>query len=89
MTSSDGLVVTTDAADYDQTSGMIRVPGQVQFSRPRLKGSGLGATYDQEREVLWLLKDARISIAADAEGQGAAEGTAATLDSRDRDHYVR
>lgn len=89
MTTSDGLVVTTDAADFDQANGMIRVPGQVQFSRQRLKGNGLGATYDQGRDVLWLLKDARISIAADSEGQGAAEGTADSAGFARSEHYVR
>jgi lipopolysaccharide export system protein LptA len=89
MTTSDGLVITTDAADFDQASGMIRTPGQVQFSRQRLKGSGLGATYDQGREVLWLLKDARISIVADAEGQGAAEGSADSAGFARNEPYVR
>ena len=89
MTSSDNLVVTTAEATYDQTSGLIRVPGPVEFSRARLKGSGHGATYDQNREVLWLLKDARVSVIADEKGQGAAEGSAASAGFARRDHYLR
>ena len=38
MTTSDGLVVTTDAADFDQASGMIRVPGQVAVLPSALEG---------------------------------------------------
>ena len=89
MTTSDGLVVTTDAADFDQSTGVLKVPGQAQFARARMKGSGTGATYDQEREVLWLLKDAHISIAPDPEGQGAAEGTADSAGFARKEHYVR
>ena len=31
------------------------VPGPVTFTRGRMKGSGVGATYDRNRDVLWLL----------------------------------
>ncbi len=89
MEASDGLVVTAGEATYDQTSGMIKVPGDVQFSRARLKGTGVGATYDQNREVLWLLKDARVSVAADEKGQGAAEGSAVSAGFARGDHYIR
>jgi lipopolysaccharide export system protein LptA len=89
MTTSDGLVVTSDTADYDHSTGVISVPGPVQFSRARMKGRGTGATYDQEGQVLWLLKDARITIAPDAEGQGAAEGSADTAGFARAEHYVR
>ncbi len=89
MTASDGLVVTTAEATYDQRSEIISVPGEVQFSRERLKGSGIGATYDQKKEVLWLLKDARIWVAPDAQGQGAAEGSAASAGFARAEHYLR
>jgi lipopolysaccharide export system protein LptA len=89
MTASDGLVVTAGEAAYDQPTGILQVPGEVQFSRERLKGSGVGATYDEAREVLWLLKDARVSIAPDAQGQGAAEGSAATAGFARAEHYMR
>ena len=89
MSTSDGLVVTTDDATFDQPSGMLTAPGPVQFARGRMKGSGVGATYDQNRNVLWLLKDARVSVAADAQGKGAAEGSAASAGFARDEHYVR
>ncbi len=32
----------------------------MQFTKGRMTGSGLGATYDQNREVLWILAEAKI-----------------------------
>jgi LPS export ABC transporter protein LptC len=89
MTSSDGLVVTSDEATYDKRDEILKVPGPVEFSRARMKGNGIGATYDNTRNVLWLLKDARVSIAPDAQGQGAAEGSAASAGFARAEHYLR
>src|SRR3954469_14301648 len=49
LTSSDGLDVTSDRAAYDQRTAIVTIPGDVQFTRGRLSGSGLGATYDRGR----------------------------------------
>ncbi len=54
-----------------------------------MKGSGTGATYDQGRDVLWLLKDAHITMAPDPEGQGAADGSADSAGLARAEHYVR
>jgi lipopolysaccharide export system protein LptA len=89
MQTDDGLIVTTNDATFDQPSNMLTAPGPVEFSRGRMKGSGVGATYDQGRNVLWLLKDARVSVAPDAQGKGAAEGTAASAGFARAEHYVR
>src|SRR5918994_398883 len=55
LTSDDGLEVTSDRANYDQRTAVVTIPGAVQFTKGRLTGSGVGATYDQNRNVLWLL----------------------------------
>ena len=89
LTTDDGLVVTTGEASYDESSGILRVPGPVQFERGRLKGSGVGATYDRDRDVLWLLKDARVSVAPDEKGEGAAEGSASSAGYARGEHYLR
>ena len=89
LMTSDGLEVTTADATYNQRESMIRAPGAVQFARERLKGSGADATYDQGRDVLWLRKDARITIAADEKGQGAADGSAASAGFARAEHYIR
>jgi len=65
------------------------VPGPVTFTRGRMTGSGTGATYDRNRDVLWLLADARITVAPDPTGGGAMQGTAGTAGLARADHYVR
>lgn len=83
-----GLEVTSDEASYDETSGMVTVPGAVQFARGRMTGSGVGATYDRGRDVLWLLDRARIDVA----GEGASAAVHATAGSAGLarpEHYVR
>jgi lipopolysaccharide export system protein LptA len=89
MTASDGLVVTTSEATYDQPINLLKVPGAVEFTRERLKGTGVGATYDEARQVLWLLKDAHVTIAPDAKGQGAVDAHAASAGFARLEHYIR
>ena len=89
MTASDGLVVTTSEATYDQPINLLKVPGAVEFTRERLKGTGVGATYDEARQVLWLLKDAHVTIAPDAKGQGAVDARAASAGFARLEHYIR
>jgi lipopolysaccharide export system protein LptA len=89
LTASDGLVVTSDQASYDQRSGVVTIPGPVQFARERLSGSGVGATYDKNRDVLWLLDQATMKIAPDEKGSGGAEGSAKSAGLARADHYVR
>ena len=74
LTTSDGLTVDPTARTYQNGDGMVRIPGPVTFEKQRLKGQGVGATYDRSRDVLWLLKDAQINVVADPEtGDGAVE----------------
>ncbi|MGH9315148.1 MAG: hypothetical protein ACRD1S_18335 [Vicinamibacterales bacterium] len=76
MTGDDGLKVETAGASYDETASLVRAPGPVTFSRGRVSGSGVGATYDQARDVLSLLDQAKITVAPDAAAQGAMTVTA-------------
>lgn len=89
LTCNDGLVMTSNEATYDDKTGVVSVPGDVQFSRGRLTGSGKGATYDQKRDVVWLLADARIKVAPDETGGGAAEATSGSAGLARNEHYVR
>ena len=68
---SQGTEVTGDDATYDKAEGIVRIPGAVAFTRGRMKGTGVGATYDLNREVLWLLDRAHITVAADDKDRGA------------------
>lgn len=89
LAASDGLVATTDEASYDDAEGMLRAPGEVWFSRGALSGSGVGATYDRNRDVLWLQNDARITVAPDAAGTGGMAMVAGTAGLARADGYVR
>ena len=89
VSASDGLRASTDEATYDQTEGVVRAPGPVQFSRGRMRGSGVGMTYDKNRDVLWLLDKAVITIAADRQGSGATTIVAGTAGLARADHYAR
>jgi lipopolysaccharide transport protein LptA len=89
VVASDGLTVRTEHATYDGRDGFVRAPGPVQFSRGRTKGSGLGMTYDKNRDVLDVLHDAVLSIAPDSNGAGATEITSAAVEFARRDRYTR
>ena len=89
LTDSDGLVVTSEQATYDERTGIVTVPGDVQFTRARMTGSGTGATYDKGRNVMWLLDRARLSVKPDATGAGGAEATAKAIGLARTEHYVR
>ncbi len=52
FTSSDGLVLTTQQASYTSAEGIVRSPGKVEFQRGATRGSGVGMTYDQKREIV-------------------------------------
>ena len=40
----------TDEANYNSDKSMVRVPRKIDFSKGRLRGSGIGMTYDQSRD---------------------------------------
>jgi LPS export ABC transporter protein LptC len=89
LTSDDGLQVTSEQATYDERTGVVTVPGPVQFVKGRLTGSGVGATYDKTRNVLWLLDQAVLHVKADDKGTGAAEATAKGMGMARTEHFVR
>jgi LPS export ABC transporter protein LptC len=86
---SEATEVTADDATYDQQAGMLTIPGAVAFRRGRMNGTGTGATYDFNREVLWLLKNARIKVAPDDKGQGALDATSGAAGMARADHYLK
>lgn len=89
MKTSDGITLNAAEATYSESDATISVPGRVTFARGRMKGSGVGATYDQNRDVLWLLDQARVTVAADKQGGGAVDATAGSAGLARADHYLR
>ena len=55
LTTSDGLTLRTEHATYTEQEGVLRAPGPVEFSRGRMNGSGVGLTYDKNRDVMAIL----------------------------------
>jgi lipopolysaccharide transport protein LptA len=89
LTTEDGLLVTTPEAHYSDSDGIVRIPGPVEFTKGRLKGSGVGATYDSNTEVFWLLNKAHIGVAPDETGGGRLEADARTAGMARAEHYIR
>ena len=89
LRTSDDLIVTCNEGTYNDKEGMLQVPGPVTFTRGRMTGKGTGATYDRNRDVLWILADAQISVTPDEKGGGAMQGSAGTAGLARADHYVR
>ena len=89
LSGEGGMDVRTEEATYTESDGIVRMPGAVQFRKGRLSGNGVGSTYDLNREVLWLTDKATFSVQADKTGQGAMDGSAASIGLARNEHYVR
>jgi LPS export ABC transporter protein LptC/lipopolysaccharide transport protein LptA len=70
LTSSDGLTFRTSRATYIDAEGLVRAPEAVEFSRGRMRGSGLGLTYDEKRDVITILE--RVAVYVDPGREGGA-----------------
>lgn len=89
LETSDGLTMTGPEASYDAADGVVRVTGDVAFAKGRMRGQSVGATYDNVRDVLWLVEQARIDVAPDARGQGATSMHAGSAGFARADRYIR
>lgn len=89
LTTSDGILVTTDNATYHDDEQMTRIPGPVAFKKGRMTGTGVGATYDQTRDVLWLLDQAKVDVGADKKGNGAIHVTSTSAGMARLEHYMK
>jgi lipopolysaccharide export system protein LptA len=89
MTTSDGVTVRSATASYDDATKMVTIPGPVTFGKARMTGAGTGATYDQNRAVLWILKDAKVDVAPDDKGSGAIHVTSSQAGLARHEHYMK
>lgn len=55
LAASDGFALDAQSATYNQDQAIVRAPGDVAFTKGRLKGSATGMSYDTNTEVLSLL----------------------------------
>ena len=89
LTTSDGITVSAPTATYNDDEQVARIPGPVSFSKGRMTGSGIGATFDQGRNVLWLLDRAKVDVTPDKDGGGAIHVTAKTAGMARNEHYMK
>ncbi|HET7221309.1 MAG TPA: LptA/OstA family protein [Vicinamibacterales bacterium] len=89
LATETGITVTSGEATYDDSQGLLTMPGAVEFTKGRMKGTGLGATYDRNRDVLWIKEKAHIVAPPDEKGQGALEATAASAGLDRAQHYFK
>jgi len=89
LVEKDGFTARTVRASYNNTDGLVRAPGPVDFFHGRLSGSGQGMTYDKNTDTLTILDQAIVHMAPDGEGAGGAEVTAGTATFARREQIVR
>jgi lipopolysaccharide export system protein LptA len=75
----EGATLETDAATYDDRTGVVTIPGPLTFSQGRMTGEGLGATYDRTTNVLNVLDQTHVLVKPDESGAGAITATSQTL----------
>jgi lipopolysaccharide export system protein LptA len=88
LVTDDDLVVTSQQATYADSEKLVRVPGDVKFSRGRMSGSGIGFTFDEERDVMWILEKAAVDFKAEGNA-GAMSFTSGTFGYARRERYMR
>jgi lipopolysaccharide export system protein LptA len=90
LTASDGLRMSTDEATYSNGEQIVRAPHKVEFSKGAMSGSGVGMTYDQKRDVLWLLDQVDITVAPDKKtNDPGAKITCGSIGFARREKYMR
>jgi lipopolysaccharide transport protein LptA len=84
----DGLRVSADRASYLKQEGLLLAPGPAEFSRGRLTGSGVGLRYEENADVLTLLDQAVVRLAA-GDGEAGLHVTAGSAEFRRPEHLLR
>jgi LPS export ABC transporter protein LptC/lipopolysaccharide transport protein LptA len=74
LKASDGFTVRTDAATFNQDTGLMLASGAVTFERDRMNGSGTGMSYDKNADVLSLADQSHVSL-RDEQGRVTMEFT--------------
>jgi LPS export ABC transporter protein LptC len=86
---SDGMTAATEHATYADGDGTVRAPGPVELTRDRIKGNGVGMTWDKTFDVLTILDQAVVHVAPNAAGGGGADVTSGSATFARRDKYIR
>ena len=89
LVGSDGMTVLTEHATYAEVDGAVRAPGPVQFTRGRVRGAGIGMTWDKTADVLTILDQAVVRIASDQPAGIGSDVTSGTAVFARRDKFLR
>jgi LPS export ABC transporter protein LptC len=89
LVEKDGFTARTVRASYNNTDGVVRAPGPIDFFHGKLSGSGHGMTYDKNTDTLTILDKAVVHMAADPKGIGGSEVTAGSATFARREQIVR
>lgn len=89
LKSDTGLEITANEATFQDQTGMLTIPGPVQFTKGRMSGKGVGATYNRNNDVLWILAEAQVTVTPDAAGGGAIEATSGSAGLARADNYMK
>ena len=88
LETNDGLTAFSQSAGYTEAEKVVRAPGPVTFTRGRMSGSGVGFTYDEQRNTLWLLDQAVVHFAQDGDAE-PIDVTAGAFGFARADRYMR
>src|SRR5256885_2063643 len=89
LAGSDGMTLATEHATYSDAEAAVRALGPVEFARGRMKGTGLGMTWEKNTDVMTIVNQAVVHVAADDKGAGAAEITSGSAAFARRDRLIR
>jgi lipopolysaccharide transport protein LptA/LPS export ABC transporter protein LptC len=89
LVGSDGMTVLTEHVTYAETDAVVRAPGPVDVTRGRMHATGMGMTWEKTPDVMTILDQAAVHIAADPGVQGPSEVTSGTAVVARRDKYLR
>jgi LPS export ABC transporter protein LptC len=62
LSANDGLRVTTERAVFSEIDGIVRATGAVEFEKGKMSGSGVGMTYDNNRDLLSIADQSRVKL---------------------------
>jgi LPS export ABC transporter protein LptC len=90
VAASDGMMVRTEHATYNENDGIVRAPGPVTFARGRLTGSGIGFSYDKEADSIHILDGVIVKAEPSGnDGGSALDITAPTVELHRTAHVIR
>ena len=88
LETNDGLTAFSEQATYTENEKIVRAPGPVRFTRGRMSGTGVGFTFDEQRNTLWLLDQAKVRVEPNG-ASGGMDVTAGAFGFARTDRYMR